>query len=102
MFKSPVFREWTIIIDVLLILTAGAMFVSQNIVFLFHLIFILLSIGAFFWNLRAFVMRSIFWVSTATIMVINAILSGQTQPAELIENRSKKSTANSVQFLLPE
>lgn len=83
--KRPVPRQWTIIIDVLLILTTGLMFASENIVFLFHLIFIWLSIGAFFWNFRAFVLRSIFWVTITAGMVIRAILAGQTQSAELIE-----------------
>ncbi len=85
LLKHPISRQWIIIIDVLLILTTVAMFVSENIVFLFHLIFILLSIGAFFWNFRAFVIRSIFWVTVTTGMVLQAILSGQTQTAELIE-----------------
>ena len=78
-------RRWIVIIDILLVLTTGFMFVSQSIVFLFHLIFIWLSIGAFFWNFRAFVRRSIFWVLVTTGMVLQAILSGRTQSAELVE-----------------
>jgi len=85
MLKHPIPRGWIIVIDVLLILTTALMFVSENIVFLFHLIFIWLSIGAFFWNFRAFVLRSIYWVPVTAGMVIRAILAGQTQYAELIE-----------------
>ena len=83
--KYSIPRQWIIVIDALLILTTGSMFVSQNIVFLFHLIFIWLSIGAFFWDFRAFVVRSLIWVSATAFMVAWAILSGQTQRAELIE-----------------
>jgi len=73
------------VIDVLLTLTTVAMFVSRDIVFLFHLIFILLSLGAFFWNFRAFVAHALIFVSVTTGMVLKAILLGQTQRAELIE-----------------
>ena len=78
-------RQWIILIDILLILTTGLMFASDDIVFLFHLIFIWLSIGAFFWNFRAFTFRSFFWVPITAGMVLRAILAGQTQRAELIE-----------------
>jgi diguanylate cyclase (GGDEF)-like protein/PAS domain S-box-containing protein len=78
-------RQWIIVLDVFLILTTLLMFVGQNIVFLFHLIFVLLSVGAFFWNFRAFVMRSLFWVLVTASMVLWAVLSGHTQSDELIE-----------------
>jgi diguanylate cyclase (GGDEF)-like protein len=75
-----------LIIDILLILTTGSMLLwIGNIVFLFHTVFILLSIGAFFWDFRAFVIRSLFWVLITTGMVLQAIQSGGTQHAELIE-----------------
>ena len=83
--KHPIPRQWIIIIDLLLVITIGLMFVSEDIVFFFHLIFIWLSIGAFFWNFRSFVIRSLFWVPITAGMVLRAILSGQTQRAELIE-----------------
>jgi diguanylate cyclase (GGDEF)-like protein len=83
-FLNP--RQSIAIVDILLIITTGLMFVLRgDIVFLFHLIFILLSVGAFFWNFRAFAVRSLFWVLVTTGMVLQAILSGETQRAELIE-----------------
>lgn len=79
-------RHRFVIIDILLILTTGSMFLlNGNIVFLFHMVFILLSVGAFFWDFRAFVIRSFFWVLITTGMVLQAIQSEQTQHAELIE-----------------
>jgi len=83
--KFSIPRQWIVVIDIFLILTTGAMFVSQDIVFLFHLIFILLSVGAFFWKFRGFAIRAAFWVSITTLMVLKAILSGQTQRTEIIE-----------------
>jgi diguanylate cyclase (GGDEF)-like protein len=74
-----------ILIDIGLILTAFLMFATEHIVLFFHIIFVLLSIGAFFWNFRAFVLRSLFWVSGATGAVLLAVFQGRTQPEEMIE-----------------
>jgi len=84
-FKQFVFRWGIPLIDIVLILTTGLMFVTPFIVFLFHLIFIWLSIGAFFWNFRAFVLRSFFWVTITAAIVLRAIIVGVTQRAELVE-----------------
>jgi PAS domain S-box-containing protein len=54
-------------------------------VFAFHVIFLLLTVGAFFWEPRAFAWRAVFWVSVATAGVFVAVLSGQTQIQELLE-----------------
>src|SRR5687768_11222396 len=61
------------------------MFATEHIVLFFHIIFVLLSIGAFFWNFRAFVLRSFFWVTGATGAVLLAVFQGRTQPEEMIE-----------------
>ncbi|HXQ39536.1 MAG TPA: diguanylate cyclase, partial [Anaerolineales bacterium] len=83
-------REWVfasplILIDLGLCLTAFLMFATQYIVFFFHIIFVLLSIGAFFWNFRAFTLRSLFWVGGATGAVLLAVSQGRTQAEEMIE-----------------
>ena len=77
--------QWIAFIDFLLFLTTGLMFVSSDIVLLFHLIFIWLSIGAFFWRFRPFVVRSFIWVLVTAGMVLRAISLGYTQYVELIE-----------------
>ena len=74
-----------ILIDIGLILTAFLMFATEHIVLFFHIIFVLLSIGAFFWNFRAFVLRSLFWVTGTTGAVLLAVFQGRTQPEEMIE-----------------
>src|SRR5918996_704964 len=79
-FPSPI-----ISIDIGLVLTAILMFATEYIVFFFHIIFVLLSIGAFFWNFRAFTLRSLFWVGGATGAVLLAVFQGRTQSEEMIE-----------------
>jgi diguanylate cyclase (GGDEF)-like protein len=74
-----------ILVDLGLCLTAVLMFATEYIVFFFHFIFVLLSIGAFFWNFRAFTFRTLFWVGGATAAVLFAVQQGRTQPDELIE-----------------
>src|ERR1044071_9965156 len=83
--KETVFANPIISIDVGLVLTTILMFTTEYIVFFFHIIFVLLSIGAFFWKFRAFTLRSLFWVAGATTAVLLAVLQGRTQPDELIE-----------------
>lgn len=77
---SPIF-----LIDIGLVVTAFLMFATEDIVLFFHIIFVLLSIGAFFWNFRAFVLRSLFWVTGATGAVLLAVSQGRTQAEEMIE-----------------
>jgi hypothetical protein len=50
--------NWTRLLDLALIATVVLAFLSDAPVFLFHVIFILLTIGAFFWKLRASVARA--------------------------------------------
>jgi diguanylate cyclase (GGDEF)-like protein len=83
--KERVFANPIILVDLGLCLTAVLMFTTEYIVFFFHIIFVLLSIGAFFWNFRAFTFRSLFWVGGATAAVLFAVLQGRTQSEEMIE-----------------
>ena len=83
--KERVFVSPLILIDVALCVTALLTFVTEHIVLFFHIIFVLLSIGAFFWNFRAFTFRSLFWVGAATGAVLLAVQQGRTQAEEMIE-----------------
>ncbi len=58
---------------------------TSNTVLFFHLVFVFLSIGAFSWQFRAFVLRTSFWVTVTTGEVLSAVSSGKTQAEELIE-----------------
>ena len=83
--KKHIFPSPIILIDIGLFVTAFLMFATEYIVFFFHIIFVLLSIGAFFWNFRAFTLRSLFWVAGATGAVLLAVFQGRTQSEEMIE-----------------
>ena len=64
------------LIDILLIATSLLLFASEQILPLLHIIFIWLSIGAFFWEKKAFAAHSVFWVGLSTIRVYSAISTG--------------------------
>jgi diguanylate cyclase (GGDEF)-like protein len=85
LLEKQIFPRPIILIDIGLIGTAYLMFATEHIVLFFHIIFVLLSIGAFFWNFRAFIFRSLLWVAGATGAVLLAVFQGRTQPEEMIE-----------------
>lgn len=83
--QKRIFTSPFILIDIGLVITAFLMFTTESIVLFFHIIFVLLSIGAFFWSFRAFTLRSLFWVAGATGAVLLAVVQRRTQPEEMIE-----------------
>jgi diguanylate cyclase (GGDEF)-like protein len=83
--RERVWASRLFLIDIGLCLTAILMFATEHIVLFFHIIFVLLSIGAFFWNFRAFTLRTLFWVGATTGAVLLAVQQGRTQPEEMIE-----------------
>jgi signal transduction histidine kinase len=72
-------------LDVALCLVTFLMCVTDEIVFLFHIVFVLLSVGAFYWRFKTFVLRASFWVTLDTLYVLHAVYTGKTQVDELIE-----------------
>gem|GEM_PF-626236 len=84
--RDQIIRHQIVLIDLALILTAVLMFLMTDlIVFFFHIIFVLLAVGAFFWKFRTFALRATFWVILTTAMVLRAVATGQTQSDELVE-----------------
>jgi len=78
--------RWLLLVDLALLVTAVLMIViTEQTVLFFHIIFVLLAFGAFYWKFRGFILRVLFWVSLTTTVVLLAVLSGRTQPDELIE-----------------
>lgn len=73
------------LIDIALLVTAVLLRTTEYTVALFHAIFVLLAVGAFFWEFRAFVGRSALWVGVTSLEVYLAVQAGQTQPDELLE-----------------
>jgi signal transduction histidine kinase len=68
-----------------LLIVASLMVFTDETVLLFHFVFVLLSIGAFYWKLREFIIYTAFWVLIDTAYVFAAVYSGKTQAEELIE-----------------
>ncbi len=77
--------RWLALIDLGLVVTTLLMALTPATVLLFHLIFVWLTLGAFFWKFRAFVVRAGLWVTAATATVLGAVLTGHTQAEELVE-----------------
>jgi PAS domain S-box-containing protein len=77
--------RWFWSVDLALVVTAILLIFTEATVFLFHVIFILLTVGAFFWNLRAFALRAGIWVTITSAVVLSAILVGRTPAEELGE-----------------
>lgn len=73
------------LVDMSLVVVTSCMLLTTQTVLFFHLVFVLLSIGAFFWPFRSFALRVLFWVSLTSGSVLHAVYSGTTQPDELIE-----------------
>ncbi len=76
---------WFVLLDLALLGTALLLIFTAHKVLFFHIIFILLTFGAFYWNFRAFALRAVFWVAVTTIVVAHTIYVGETQVEEIIE-----------------
>jgi signal transduction histidine kinase len=61
------------------------MIFTTETVLLFHIVFVLLSVGAFYWPFRSFILRAICWVTIDSLYVFHAVNIGKTQTEELIE-----------------
>ncbi len=76
--------QWFGFLDlVLLIITLLLPFGEAEVLLIF--IFFFLTLGAFYWELRAFVLRSGFWVAVATVTVLTLLYSDEHFTEELVE-----------------
>lgn len=73
------------ILDLALLGTAVLLIFTDAKVFFFHVIFIFLTLGAFYWRLRAFAWRAAVWVMLTTLVVFFSILTDKIPPTELAE-----------------
>lgn len=83
--KDIEFNRWFLLLDLALFVSTILLLVTPAKVLFFHLVFILLTFGAFYWKFRAFALRAVFWVTITTIIVLLAIFARQTQVEEIIE-----------------
>jgi hypothetical protein len=51
----------------------------------FHVVFILLTLGVFSWDLHGFVLRAGFWLPVTTVVVVEEIVLGRMPAGELSE-----------------
>ncbi len=72
-------------IDLGLIVSSVLLAFGNETVLFFHLVFFLLTLGAFFWNFFGFVTRGIFWVSVTTLQVTLAVMTNKISLNETIE-----------------
>ncbi len=73
------------LLDVALLLVGVLMVTTDQTVMLFHVVFMLLAVGAFYWPFNSFVIRAVLWVGIDSLYVFHAVYSGKTQSDELIE-----------------
>jgi diguanylate cyclase (GGDEF)-like protein len=73
------------LIDAALFLDAVLMITTTETVLWFHIVFVLLSLQAFYLRFRPFILRAGPWVTFTTMVVLEAIREGKTQPEEIIE-----------------
>ena len=78
--------RWLWVIDFLLVVPTIFMAAfPQEIVFFFHINFVILAVGAFYWQLRGFVLRIVFWVPITSLAIFRTVQLGITPFDELIE-----------------
>jgi transcriptional regulator with PAS, ATPase and Fis domain len=73
------------LIDIALFVDAVLMITTTETVLWFHIVFVLLSLQAFYLRFRPFILRAAPWVAFTTLVVLEAIREGATQPDEIIE-----------------
>jgi PAS domain S-box-containing protein len=83
--NRPQIDPWYRFLDLALVVTSVLLVFIDATVFLFHVIFILLTVGAFFWKLRPFAIRAVIWVTFASVIVLNAVLAREIAIDEFIE-----------------
>ncbi len=78
-------HRWYGLLDLALIVTVVLLVFTDATVILFHVIFILLTIGAFFWKLGPFALRAVIWVTFTSVIVLNAVLAREIPIDEFME-----------------
>ena len=80
---KSILRFW--MLDVAILLATALLIFDSAKVFHFHLLFILLTLGAFYWSFQAFAARAIFGFVVATSSLLSFVAIGIVVPEELIE-----------------
>lgn len=77
--------RWLFLLDLIVLALVLLMLTVEDAGQLFKMVFFVLTIGTFFWDLRTFVARGAFWVSLTTVILIGAIWAGRVPVSELLD-----------------
>lgn len=78
-------RRWLLLLDAVVLALVLLMLVVEDAGQLFKLIFFVLTIGTFFWDLRTFVVRGAFWVSLTTVVLLGSVWAGRVPALEILD-----------------
>jgi len=84
-WKALQIDRWFALLDLALLASAILLIFTDGTIFFFHVIFVLLTIGAFFWNFRAFAIRAGIWVAVVIAVLLLKVLAGEIPAEELTE-----------------
>lgn len=75
---------WFLPLNLALLVTA-VLLIGAGMTMTFHVTFVLLTLAAFLWSFRTFVLGAIFWVAVTSGGLLLSVYRGQTSPDELID-----------------
>jgi signal transduction histidine kinase len=78
-------RRWLLALDAAMFVLVMVMLTVGDASQLFKVVFFLLTLGAFFWDLGTFVVRGAFWVSLTTIVLVGLLWAGRVPLLELLD-----------------
>ena len=76
---------WLKFLDLALLLNTLLLVLTDAKIFYFHLVFFILTFGAFYWPFRTFVLRSSIYMAMTTALLFSFVLAGNIPAEELIE-----------------
>ena len=77
--------HWIRLLDFALLTTFFLLISTDQKVFYFHLIFVILTFGAFYWPFRSFVLRAALFVTMTTAVLLGFVWSNVIVAEELVE-----------------
>jgi signal transduction histidine kinase len=80
-------ERWLLLLDAAILALVILMLTVEDAgeLFLFHEVFFVLTIGAFFWPLRSLVVRGAFWALLTTVVLAGAVWAGRVPALELLD-----------------
>ena len=84
-FPVPGAISWIKLLDLALLITLVLLLFTVEKVFYFHLVFVFLTFGAFYWQFSAFTLRAGVYVTATTLALCAFVLKQQIAREELVE-----------------